>query len=161
MKSMKREYDAIFTTSVATIGLRFEGSKLIGVDYLSKKESKKPVNKIVSNVKGKIESYLDERSKTEDIDVDIQVSVTPFQESVLKQLQRIPYGEIRTYGQIAKILKTSPRAVGNACRRNPVPIVIPCHRVVSSKGLGGYSGATEGEKLDIKHHLLKLEGVLY
>ena len=51
---MKQEYDAIFTTSVATIGLRFEGSKLIGVDYLSKKENKKPVNKIVSNVKAKI-----------------------------------------------------------------------------------------------------------
>ena len=159
MKPVKKQYEAIFSTDVATIGLRFDGSNLIGIDYLKGKQCKTPVNELASNVKNKIETYLDAQSKIKNIDVKVELNVTPFQGSVLKQLQRIPYGETRTYGDIAKILNTSPRAVGNACRKNPVPIVIPCHRVVASKGLGGYSGETEGETLDIKYQLLKLEGV--
>jgi len=77
----------------------------------------------------------------------------------LQQLQSIPYGETRTYGEIAKRLKTSPRAVGNACRNNPLPIIIPCHRVLAATGIGGYDGAVDGKKLDIKLSLLKLEGI--
>ena len=93
--------------------------------------------------------------------IDLKLEVTPFQKKVLNQLVLIPYGETKTYGEIAIKLKTSPRAVGNACRRNPIPIVIPCHRVVASKGLGGYSGATEGETHYIKRYLLRLEGISY
>ena len=88
------------------------------------------------------------------------LDVTPFQLRVLDQLQQIPYGETRSYGDIAKILKTSPRAVGNACRNNPLPIIIPCHRVVAANGIGGYDGATQGETLDIKYYLLRLEGAV-
>ena len=90
----------------------------------------------------------------------MQLNVSPFQEKVLKQLLRIPYGETRTYGEIAKVLKTSPRAIGNACRRNPLSIIIPCHRVVAANGIGGYSGQTEGEQLAIKRRLLQLEGAI-
>ena len=158
MKSTAQLYDAIFATGVATIGLRFDGLKLIGVDYLDKKTLIAPVNELAESVKSQLENYLRAHSKT--LDVTVQLNVTPFQLRVLKQVQRIPYGKTRTYGEIAKTLGTSPRAVGNACRRNPVPIVIPCHRVVAAKGMGGYSGATEGEILGIKYQLLKLEGVL-
>ena len=73
----------------------------------------------------------------------------------------IHYGETRTYGEIAKILKTSPRAVGNACRNNPMPLIIPCHRVVSAKDIGGYDGAKSGDLLAIKYKLLASEGVLF
>jgi len=158
---MKENYDAIFSTDIATIGIRLENSKLIKVDYLTNKNNKKPTSKLAENIQNKIEKYLRDSSKTNNLKIDVKLDVTPFQEKVLNQLVLIPYGETKTYGEIAKKLKTSPRAVGNACRRNPVPIVIPCHRVVASKGLGGYSGATEGETHDIKRHLLKLEGVSY
>ncbi len=158
---MKENYDAIFSTDIATIGIQLENSKLIKVDYLTNKNNKKPTSKLAENIQNKIEKYLRDSSKTNNLKIDVKLDVTPFQEKVLNQLVLIPYGETKTYGEIAKKLKTSPRAVGNACRRNPVPIVIPCHRVVASKGLGGYSGATEGETHDIKRHLLKLEGVSY
>ena len=161
MKSTKPQYDVVFTTALATIGLRFAGDDLVGIDYLDKKQNRPPANKNVSQVKRKIIDYLDPKTSAKIIDVNLQLQVTPFQESVLRQLQSIPYGETRTYGEIAKILKTSPRAVGNACRKNPLPIVIPCHRVVAAKGIGGYSGATSGETLDIKFHLLQLEGIRY
>ena len=158
---MKENYDAIFSTDIATIGIQLENSKLIKVDYLMSKNNKKPTSKLAENIQNKIEKYLKDNSKTNNLKIDVKLDVTPFQEKVLNQLVLIPYGETRTYGEIAKKLKTSPRAVGNACRRNPVPIVIPCHRVVASKSLGGYSGATEGETQDIKRHLLKLEGISY
>lgn len=84
---------------------------------------------------------------------------TVFQKSVWHELSEIPMGETRTYGEIANKLNSSARAVGNACRRNPIQIIIPCHRVVSAQGLGGYAGQTQGEQLDIKRWLLNHEGV--
>lgn len=86
---------------------------------------------------------------------------TDFQKSVWRELRKIPCGETRTYGQIAKNLHSGARAVGNACRKNPIQIIIPCHRVVSTKGIGGYAGETQGRQLDIKHWLLKHEGVQF
>ncbi|MFK5915515.1 MAG: methylated-DNA--[protein]-cysteine S-methyltransferase [Woeseiaceae bacterium] len=86
---------------------------------------------------------------------------TQFQKKVWAELLNIPLGETRTYGEIAKQLNSSAQAVGNACRANPVQIVVPCHRVISAKGIGGYAGATDGKKLAIKKWLLEHEGVFF
>lgn len=83
---------------------------------------------------------------------------TPFQRRVWQALQQIPPGEVRRYGDLAKQLASSPRAVAAACRANPLLILIPCHRVVSAKGLGGYMGKTEGPAVAIKQWLLHHEG---
>ncbi|NOZ38517.1 MAG: methylated-DNA--[protein]-cysteine S-methyltransferase, partial [Gammaproteobacteria bacterium] len=83
---------------------------------------------------------------------------TDFQQRVWHALQRIPAGEVRTYGQLAKQLHSSARAVGNACRRNPVPLLVPCHRVVSASGIGGFAGSTDGAEIRIKRWLLRHEG---
>lgn len=82
---------------------------------------------------------------------------TPFQQRLRVALLAIPPGETRTYGQIARMLGTSPRAIGQGCRANPVPLVVPCHRVVSSRGPGGYAGATRGRLAEIKRWLLSHE----
>ena len=76
-----------------------------------------------------------------------QQSGTEFQQKVWQALREIPSGEVKTYGALAKELKTSARAVGNACRRNLFPVIVPCHRVVSASGIGGYAGDT----LDKQH----------
>jgi methylated-DNA-[protein]-cysteine S-methyltransferase len=81
-----------------------------------------------------------------------------FQRRVWAELAAIPPGQVRRYGEIARRLRTSARAVGAACRTNPLPIVVPCHRVVAADGMGGYSGATTGELHDIKSWLLAHEG---
>lgn len=159
-RGVDQNYDVVFKTEIATIGLQFDGRKLARVDYLKNAPVKAAVSKIAETVKNKFESYLKPGSRVKNINVDIMLDVTPFQEQVLQQLQQIPYGETRTYGEIAKILNTSPRAVGNACRSNPLSIIIPCHRVVAAHGIGGYSGKTEGEELAIKRHLLQLEGAI-
>ena len=83
---------------------------------------------------------------------------TAFQKRVWSMMREIPYGETATYGGMAMALGSGPRAVGMACARNPVPIVVPCHRVLGSGGsAGGFSG---GRGLPTKRQLLALEGVV-
>jgi len=80
---------------------------------------------------------------------------TAFQRSVWAALSAIPFGETRTYGDLAAQLASAPRAVGGACGRNPIPIIVPCHRVVGADGrLTGYSG---GQGIDTKRALLAIE----
>ena len=79
---------------------------------------------------------------------------TGFTAKVLGEVRKIKYGEVKTYKEIAERIGTSCRAVGQALKRNPAPIIIPCHRVVAKNGLGGYSAGIE-----IKKELLKLEGI--
>ncbi len=83
---------------------------------------------------------------------------TPFQHRVWEALVAIPPGHVETYGSLARGLGSGPRAVAAACRANPFPIMIPCHRVVAAKGLGGYCGHTEGPWLEMKRWLLTHEG---
>jgi methylated-DNA-[protein]-cysteine S-methyltransferase len=77
-----------------------------------------------------------------------------FTGAVMRSIAAIPFGETRTYGDLAADLETAPIAVGQACGRNPIPVVVPCHRVVSHDSLGGYGGG-----LELKRRLLEHEGV--
>ncbi|HEV2336286.1 MAG TPA: methylated-DNA--[protein]-cysteine S-methyltransferase [Stellaceae bacterium] len=90
-------------------------------------------------------------------DLPLAPAGSPFEARVWSAMQVIPYGETRSYGDLAASVASAPRAVGRACGRNPIPIVIPCHRVLAKGGLGGYSG--EGG-LATKQRLLALEGAL-
>jgi methylated-DNA-[protein]-cysteine S-methyltransferase len=83
---------------------------------------------------------------------------TPLQRKTWQLLRKIPCGATVTYSDLAKRLHTSPRVVGNACRRNPFPLIIPCHRVVAINGLGGFAGKRGGALLAIKKWLLRHEG---
>ena len=81
---------------------------------------------------------------------------TDFQRRVWELLRGIPYGETRSYGEIASELGSGPRAIGGACGRNPIAIVVPCHRILGSgRAIGGYSGGTG---LGTKRFFLALEG---
>ena len=93
--------------------------------------------------------------KLREFTVKLHLNVTPFQKQVLDKVAAIPYGKTRTYGDIAAELgkPNASRAVGSANGRNPLPLVIPCHRVVAAAGLGGYGGG-----LNMKRKLLEMEG---
>ncbi len=90
-------------------------------------------------------------------DLPLAPGGSPFEKRVWSAMQKIPYGETRCYGDLAADIDSAPRPVGRACGHNPIPIVIPCHRVLAKGGLGGYSGAGG---LDTKQVLLRLEGAL-
>ncbi len=80
-----------------------------------------------------------------------------YRNQVWAALCQIPFGETMTYSALAKKIDSSARAVGNACRDNPYALFIPCHRVVSVSGMGGYCGQTEGDVMTIKYKLLEFE----
>lgn len=88
-------------------------------------------------------------------DLPLAPAGTPYRRAVWNALREIPYGQTRSYGDIARAAGGSARSVGQANGRNPIPIVIPCHRVVGSGHIGGYSG---GDGLATKRFLLALEG---
>jgi methylated-DNA-[protein]-cysteine S-methyltransferase len=106
-----------------------------------------------------LQEYFSGARREFELELDLSRS-TPFQQSVLQAAKRIPWGAVWTYGQVARAIGKpgASRAVGQALGRNPVPIVIPCHRVVAGDGgLGGYSG---GGGLESKKWLLRREGAL-
>lgn len=90
-----------------------------------------------------------------DFDVSLAPKVSAFQKTFDRALCGIPYGETRTYGDMAKLLNRPAQAIGQACGGNHIAILIPCHRVLSATGLGGYSGAGG---VETKVTLLRLEG---
>jgi methylated-DNA-[protein]-cysteine S-methyltransferase len=94
--------------------------------------------------------------KLREFDLPLRPRGSPFEARVWAAMQEIPYGGTRSYGELAAAIGSAPRAVGGACGKNPIPIVIPCHRVLAKTGIGGYSGAGG---LATKERLLALEGV--
>jgi methylated-DNA-[protein]-cysteine S-methyltransferase len=103
-----------------------------------------------------LEAYAEGRQR--DFDLPLAPAGTAFQKSVWDEMCRIPYGKTRSYGELAEILGSVPRAIGGACGANPIPIFIPCHRVVAGGGaLGGFSG---GDGATSKRALLVHEGAL-
>ena len=106
--------------------------------------------------RGEVLEFL--QGKRREFSVVPRLSGTDFQKAVLKEMMKIPYGEVRSYGEVARRAgyRGAARAVGTVCRNNKYPIIIPCHRVVGSKGLGGYAFG-----LAMKRELLRREGVIY
>ena len=84
---------------------------------------------------------------------------TDYQLEVWDQIRKISFGRTKTYGEIAKKIKSGPRAVGNACRRNQLLLLVPCHRVVGASGLGGFMGDTDGSLVRRKQWLLEHEQI--
>lgn len=84
---------------------------------------------------------------------------TPKQKQVWQAIAEIPCGQTRTYGDLARQLGSSPRAVGQACGRNPLPLLIPCHRVLAAQGLGGFNQGQADDMLKLKILLLQREGI--
>lgn len=93
----------------------------------------------------------------ESVQVALLAQGTPFRRRVWEALCGIPCGVTLSYAALARDLATSPRAIGNACRDNPYAPIVPCHRVVSASGLGGYCGARGGPLFEIKRRLLAFE----
>jgi len=109
---------------------------------------------LLREAESQLQAFLDGDLKT--FDLPLAPAGTPYRQKVWRALMDIPYGETRTYGQIVAVAGGSPRSVGQANGSNPIPLIIPCHRVVAGSHLGGYSG---GDGLETKRWLLSLEGV--
>ncbi len=147
---------SIIETPAGYLRLQARGNELVQIGWLVDQALPKPAESgFLKDVVQQIHQYW--QNPEAKIVVKLTQRGTPFMSKVWQALGQIPSGQTRTYGELAQLLGTSARAVGNACRKNPYPLIVPCHRVVSAKGLGGYDGATAGEKLTIKQKLLAHE----
>lgn len=152
------DWNAVIETDCCRIGLQLECNQLVSTEYLPDTvELLAPQDDVTKYCVSEILHYFADARYP--FRFDLNPNGTEFQQSVWRALCNIPSGETRTYGQLAKQLGTSARAVGNACRANPLPLVIPCHRVVAANGLGGFSGQREGFYPAIKKRLLQHEGL--
>ena len=140
-----------FKTSIGWISLTEKNNLINSVKF--GKEKNKGKNAILYKLKKQIIEFT--KGKRKKFSIKLNIEGTILQKKIWKQLINIKYGSTKTYGEIAKILNTSPRYVGNVCGQNNHLLIIPCHRVVRSDGsLGGFSGLG-GVKL--KKKLLELE----
>lgn len=151
-------FNTVIDSPVGRLGVQMQGRALSRLVFLSPRHSLIEADtEQVSDVLSLLSAYFENPGHTPE--VAVQLSGTPFQHRVWQALRSIPVGKIMTYGALAACLRSSARAVGNACRSNPVPIVVPCHRVVAGNGLGGFAGDSQGRLILVKRWLLQHEGV--
>ena len=150
------QYDYILPSPIGMLGLNVSAKGIQCLSYInSKHQPIIPKQGLAAKVHKQINEYF-QLTRTQ-FDLPIDVTGTEFQEKVWRQVDKIAYGESLTYGEIAKAIHSGPRAVGNACRKNPIPIIIPCHRVVKKTGMGGYCGSLAGKEIQQKDWLLRHE----
>ena len=163
---MKKGYKGILSTPLGEVLLYWQGTEIKGLWFIGQKYYANgiPAECIEDNshsMVGNVQKWLDEyfEGDKKNCPFSVNPNGTEFQKTIWGILLDIPYGKTRTYGEVASRYqcltgkRTSPRAVGNAVSRNPVSILIPCHRVMASGGrIGGYAGGIQK-----KQYLLELE----
>ncbi len=156
--NMSKGHSARMKAPFAMLGIRTAGGAVTAIEYLPQgTRPLAPVDAIAERAQREIERYLADPAYR--FTVPVAPAGTTFQRRVWDAIRTIPRGESRTYGELARQLHTAPRAIGGACGANPVALVIPCHRVVGSRGsLGGFMHAAGGDPLAIKRWLLTHEG---
>ncbi len=149
-------FDAKLPAQFAVLGIRTSGEWLTGIEYLPcGVATLDPVNRLAARVCRQLERYLDDPEFR--FDLPYEFNGTAFQSRVWRAICAIPSGDTLTYLDIARQLKSAPRPVGGACGANRIPLVIPCHRVVASHGIGGFMHARGGAPIAIKQWLLRHE----
>ena len=149
-------YDAVVVAPFGKLGIRLERESLLGIDFVGKSvRLHAPKDSLACDVCDQLDVYF--TNPRHRFSLPLRLHGTDYQHRVWRALRRIPPGHVLSYGQLAQGIHSGARAVGNACRANPVPIIVPCHRVVAAQGRGGYMGATAGSAMRLKSWLLRHE----
>lgn len=147
--------EAIISAPFAQLALLTRGDMLISLNIVARRRLRAPRTPVARETARQLRAYF--RDPHHRFDLPLALEGTRFQRRVWQALRKIPVGEVLNYGALAAKVDSAARAVGNACRTNPIAIVIPCHRVVSAGGMGGFMGKTDGAPLRFKHALLAHE----
>lgn len=142
---------ASLQTPIGPLAVTAEGDAVTRLDWSA--ETAGEASALLDEALAQLDAYFSGDLKN--FDLPLRPTGSDFHQQVFKAMLEIPYGETGTYGEIAKQLGTYGQPVGQACGANPIPVIIPCHRILSATGLGGYSGSGG---TDTKITLLKLEG---
>ena len=144
-------------TPFAVLGIHTAGEFLTHIEYLPRGAATlDPLDRLAERVCRQIERYLDDPEYR--FNLPFGYRGTDFQCRVWRAIGAIPSGRTQTYLDVARQLRTAPRPVGGACGANRIPLVIPCHRVLGSGGIGGFMHMRRGPGIEIKRWLLRHEG---
>lgn len=156
MNSLLESYQAKMQAPFAVLGIRTIGERVTGIEYLPRAApTLKPQTAFAREVCRQLAAYL--KNPALDFDLPFDYEGTEFQKKVWKTVHSIPCGAVLSYRDVAKRIGSAPRPVGTACGANLIPILIPCHRVVGSRGIGGFMNARRGAPIEIKRWLLHHE----
>lgn len=157
---MAADYNVVLIAPFGALGVRTANDAISEIAFLPPgTKPLAPRNALAAEVCAQLAAYLADPES--DFSLPLMPAGTEFQRRVWQSIAAIPRGRTRTYGEIAGELKNAPRAVGQACGRNPFPVVVPCHRVVGANdSLGGFARKRDGFLLDVKRWLLRHEGAL-
>ncbi len=156
MNRIACDYSIVMESPLGRLGVCLQDGHVTRLNYLPRTWRLRPaVTRPEKAVVSQLEAYFADPGYR--LKLPIEMHGTPFQLRVWQALQSIPAGKTVTYGQLAERLDSGARAVGNACRRNPIAIIVPCHRVTAAAGIGGYAGKTDGPPLVRKQWLLQHE----
>jgi methylated-DNA-[protein]-cysteine S-methyltransferase len=153
-------FSAIVEAPFGAIGIRTEPGVIRELVYLPRHfNEKEPQDALSEQAARQVARYLSEPDFR--FNLPLAEVGTAFQHRVWEAIAAIPRGDVLTYGQVAKLIRSAPRAVGQACGANWFPLIIPCHRVTAAGGLGGFSNHDDesGFHLGVKRWLLAHEGV--
>jgi methylated-DNA-[protein]-cysteine S-methyltransferase len=155
-------FSAIVAAPFGGVGIRTAGSALAELVYLPPRfDEQAATNALAERAAGQVARYLSEADFM--FDLPLAAVGTAFQSRVWRAISAIPRGKVLTYGQVAKLVQSAPRAVGQACGANWFPLIVPCHRVTAAGGLGGFAndGDLDGFHLGVKRWLLTHEGAAF
>ncbi|MBI4938249.1 MAG: methylated-DNA--[protein]-cysteine S-methyltransferase [Nitrosomonadales bacterium] len=156
---MNNPYQARLVVPFGVLGIRCEADALTGIEFLAPGTAPQaPASALAQVVCEQLAAYF--ADPDDQFDLPLRLGGTAHQNNVWRPMRAIPRGQVRQYGELARELGSSPRAVGQACGNNPVPVVIPCHRVVSKSGMGGFNHHSGGYALDVKRWLLAHEAAI-
>jgi len=148
-------YDASARAPFGRLGIKIKADRLAAIDLVEANFRCRVQNKLAKTVCAQLEAYFADPRYP--FNLPLALPGTVFQKRVWQALRKIPNGQVLSYGELALRLGSGARAIGNACRANPIPIIIPCHRIVGKSDIGGYMGAKSGGGQRMKHWLLAHE----
>ena len=153
--------DRIFQTPIGNLHIQSENDVITSLEYGDFSPSNQKVSSTSNSTPfwEEVQFQLNEYFQTGRVQFNLPCKLegSEYQKRVWQALIDIPNGEVLTYGALAKKLRSHPRAIGMVCRKNPIPLLIPCHRVISASGIGGFAGQTQGERIALKKWLLQHE----
>jgi len=153
------DYQAIVKFPGFNVGLFCNGDEITQIDYLPPGPEQAPKTPLAKEAVRQLRAYLKDAAFV--FSLPLAPAGTHFQRKVWEQIGAIPPGHTTSYGELAKAIRSGPRAVGGACGANPYPVIVPCHRVISaSGGLGGFAKQRDGFLLDVKSWLLEHENTI-
>lgn len=156
---MPAHFDAILAAPFGRVGVRADSEAIREIVYLPPDTPlRAPQAALTLRLAAQLDAYYADPDSG--FDVPLAPAGTAFQQRVWTAISAVPRGRVTTYGTLARDVQSVPRAVGQACGANWFPVVIPCHRVVAASGIGGFANHRDGYLLDVKHWLLRHEGVL-